>query len=78
MPSEPADYRQIVHEVSAALEDLRQRLRPMIDRLMPEGYGVRSFSRGTGLELTSAWRCWTVAHVAEPAQALRALPGTKA
>ena len=44
---------------------------------MPEGYGVRSFSRSTGLQLTSAWRCWTVAHVADPSQALPALPGPR-
>lgn len=78
MPTEPLDYRRLVTEVSEALADLRQRLRPMLDRLMPEGYGVRSFSRSTGLELTSAWRCWTIAHVADPSQALRAMPGSRA
>jgi len=78
MSEEPLEYRQLISETSGALEDLRRRLRPLIDRLMPEGYSIRSFSRGTGLELTSAWRCWTVAHVADPSQALRAMPGRKA
>lgn len=74
----PEDFRRLASEVGNALGELRHRLRPLLDRLMPEGYGVRSFSRSTGLQLTSAWRCWTVAHVADPAQALRALPGAKA
>jgi hypothetical protein len=78
MTTQPTEYQSIVTEISGALTTLRRTLRVLLDRLMPQSYGVRSFGRALGLEVTTAWRCWTIAHVADASQALKAIPGARA
>lgn len=70
-------YQQLEAETTQALTLLRQRLRAILDRLLPDGYGARSLGRALDVEQTTAWRCWRIAHVADPAQALRAMPGRR-
>lgn len=78
MSKPPPDFRQLATETAEALTLLRRRLRAILDRLLPEGYGARSLGRALDIEQTTAWRCWHIAHVADPAQALQAMPGRRA
>ena len=78
MPKPTHDFRQIVAETAEALTHLRQTLRQVLDRLLPEGYGARSLGRTLGLGQTTAWRCWRIAHAADAAVALPELPGRRA
>jgi hypothetical protein len=78
MANDLPPFRDLVQQVAESLSQLRSVLRTVLDRLMPDEYGARSFARSSGLELTSAWRCWTIAHVADPALALKAMPGKRA
>lgn len=78
MPLPPSDYRQLAAETAEALADLRHLLRAVLDSILPEGYGARSLGRSLGIEQTTAWRCWRLARVADPAQALQAMPGRRA
>ncbi|MHC4832974.1 MAG: hypothetical protein ACYTFH_03570 [Planctomycetota bacterium] len=72
-----SSYLELAGEVEESLTTLRKRLRTAIDRVMPVGYGARSLGRALGLERMTAWRCWTIAHVADAAQAIRAMPGVQ-
>jgi len=78
MPKPTQDFRQISSETAEALTHLRQTLRQVLDRLLPEGYGARSLGRTLGLGQTTAWRCWRIAHAADAAVALPELPGRRA
>ncbi len=78
MPNPPPDFRQVALETAEAIALLRHRLRTILDRLLPDGYGARSLGRALDVEQTTAWRCWRIAHVADPAAALQVMPGRRA
>ena len=78
MPVPGTDYRDVAAEVSEGAVVLRRSLRAVLDRLLPDGYGARSLGRALELEQTTAWRCWHIAHIADPAKALQAMPGRRA
>jgi len=75
MSSLPKDFRRLSAETTEALAKLRQTLRRALDRILPEGYGARSLGRTLGLGRMTAWRCWRIAHAADPAVVLPELPG---
>lgn len=62
-------------EVEEILGSLRRHLRATLDRVLPFEYSARSLGRFLGVDRMTAWRCWKIAHVADAAQALRAMPG---
>lgn len=72
------DYRQLSKEVDDAIAALRQQVRAAIDPILPGDYGARSLGRALELERMTAWRIWTIARVADVAQAIQAMPGTRA
>jgi hypothetical protein len=75
MSSPPKDFRQLSADTTDALMKLRRTLRLVLDRILPEGYGARSLGRTLGLERMTAWRCWRIAHAADPSVVLPELPG---
>ena len=70
-----SDFQQLSAEVDQAITEIRQRLRAILDAVLPGEYGARSLGRSLGLERMTAWRCWTIAHVADSAAAIEAMPG---
>jgi hypothetical protein len=72
-----ADFREQWHELIALVNELRSCLRPMLSRLLPAGSGPRSCGRALRTSLGNGFRCWTVAHTADPAVAIRSLPGRR-
>ena len=77
-PAPSPEFARLAAELSEALAHVRHALREILDRLLPDDSGVRAFARSLDLELTSAWRCWNLAHVADASKALKALPGDRA
>ncbi|MEY2965325.1 MAG: hypothetical protein RLZZ228_1138 [Actinomycetota bacterium] len=73
-----SDYRQLSKDVDDAIALLRQRVRTALDPILPGDYGARSLGRALELERMTAWRVWTIARVADVAQAIQAMPGTRA
>lgn len=63
--------------VVTLLADLRSRLHPVVARLLPEDHGARSLARFLGLDRMTGWRCWTMAHEADPGRGLRGMPGRR-
>lgn len=74
----PHDFRRLSSEVDEAITLLRQSLRSVLDKVLPANYGARSLGRALDLERMTAWRCWTIAHVADSASAIPAMPGKQA
>jgi len=73
----PAGFPATAAEVEATLTALRTLLRTTLDRVLPGESSARSLGRFLQAGRMTAWRCWTVAYVADPAAALRAMPGTR-
>lgn len=71
----PIGFADAASDVEAILTALRKQLRMTLDRVLPSDYSARSLGRFLEVDRMTAWRCWTIAHVADPAQALRAMPG---
>lgn len=71
----PTGFTGAAAEAEAILTALRTHLRATLDRVLPPDYSARSLGRFLEVDRMTAWRCWTIAHVADPAQALRAMPG---
>jgi len=78
MTSPSPEFARLAAELSGALTQIRKALRAILDRLLPDDAGVRSFARSLDLELTTAWRCWNLAYVADASTALKSLPGNRA
>lgn len=70
-------YRSQVATVSTAVQTVRDALRPVLDRVLPAGYGARSCGRALKMSVSNGWRCWTIAHTSDPAMAMRAMPGRR-
>lgn len=68
----------VAADTEAIFTALRGTLRATLDRVLPSDYSARSLGRYLEVDRMTAWRCWTIAHVADPAQALRAMPGGRA
>ena len=77
MSKSNTDFREQWHELIALVNELRSCLRPMLSRLLPAGSGPRSCGRALRTSLGNGFRCWTVAHTADPAVAIRSLPGRR-
>jgi hypothetical protein len=76
-PSPSSEFARLAADLSEALARIRHALRAILDRLLPHDSGVRAFARSLDLGLTTAWRCWSLAHVADVSTALKALPGDR-
>lgn len=73
----PAGFPETAAEVDGALTALRNCLRVTLDRLLPHENSACSLGRFLQVGRMTAWRSWTIAYVADPAQALRAMPGSR-
>lgn len=69
---------ELSQEMQQAIAEVRDRLKAALDVALPGGYGARSLGRALKLQRMTAWRCWTVAHLEDPASAIRAMPGKQA
>ena len=76
-PELQSSYRQKLDELLAAGDSIRQELKPLLDRLLPEGYGARSCARWLGIDRGNGWRCWSVAHAPDGVAAMRSMPGSR-
>ena len=70
-------FRQKLDDLSAAGDAIRRELKPLLDRLLPEGYGARSCGRSLGMGRGNGWRCWSVAHAPDGITAMRSMPGPR-
>ena len=76
-PEVKSGFRQKLDDLSAAGDAIRQELKPLLDRLLPDGYGARSCGRSLGMGRGNGWRCWSVAHAPDGVAAMRSMPGTR-
>ena len=72
-----SSFRHKLDDLAAAGDAIRNELKPLLDRLLPEGYGARSCGRSLDMGRGNGWRCWSVAHAPDGIAAMRSMPGPR-
>lgn len=73
----PSKFGSALHRVEIAFAAVRLSAAEVLRPLLPASSGARSCGRALGLERTLGWKLWTIAHTADLATGLRAMPGRR-
>ncbi len=77
MDPAPSKFGSALQRVEAAFAAVRFAAIEVLRPLLPASSGARSCGRALGLERTLGWKLWTIAHTADLATGLRAMPGRR-
>jgi hypothetical protein len=77
MDPAPSKFGSALQRVETAFAAVRLAAAEVLRPLLPASSGARSCGRALGLERTLGWKLWTIAHTADLATGLRAMPGRR-
>ena len=77
MDPAPSKFGSALQRTEADFAAVRVAVGEVLRPLLPVSSGSRSCGRALGLERTLGWKLWTIAHTADLATGLRAMPGRR-